>query len=201
MKNEKKWNCVPENDKEKRYVLETKESEKPLIFIGINPSTADQDGLDNTTKRITKIAENSGYDGWIMLNICPLRYTNPKDLKENYNNKYTEENLGKIKTENIKQIKEIVNRDNHNNIVCAWGNSIELIPEFEDILNELKEILSGKNIYYLKSENKKTELTAKKHPRHPLGCSSKSKLKEFENFSNYEINTKNKVVNDKRGQE
>ena len=44
------WDCNPPKDERLRYVLATNGTKTPLICIGINPSTADRDGLDPTTK-------------------------------------------------------------------------------------------------------------------------------------------------------
>ena len=67
-----------------RYVLGTSGS-RPLICIGVNPSTAEPDNLDNTLKSVARIASQNGYDSWIMLNLYPQRATNPNDMDKIYN--------------------------------------------------------------------------------------------------------------------
>ena len=49
------WLYVPNRYEEYRYILGTR-GEKPLICIGINPSTAAPDDLDNTLKSVERIA-------------------------------------------------------------------------------------------------------------------------------------------------
>ena len=65
-----RWLYVPDFYTEYRYVLGTK-GEKPLICIGVNPSTAEPDHLDNTLKSVERIALGNGYDSFIMFNVYP----------------------------------------------------------------------------------------------------------------------------------
>ena len=71
-----RWLYVPDFYTEYRYVLGTK-GEKPLICIGVNPSTAEPDHLDNTLKSVERIALGNGYDSFIMFNVYPQRATRP----------------------------------------------------------------------------------------------------------------------------
>ena len=50
-----KWLYVPNFYSEYRYILGTR-GKKPLICVGINPSTAAPDALDNTLKLVERIA-------------------------------------------------------------------------------------------------------------------------------------------------
>lgn len=50
-----KWLYVPDYYTDYRYILGTRGSD-PLICIGINPSTAAPDDLDNTLKSVSRIA-------------------------------------------------------------------------------------------------------------------------------------------------
>ena len=165
----------PKSDTKKRFYLSDidenllGENNAPLIFIGINPSTADKDSDDSTTKRISGITKEQGKCGWIIVNICPLRYTCPRDLKDKYNSIYDNENL--------EVIKSIFNNNTKANIICAWGNSIEMRSEFINILKQIEQNIpeSMKNkIFYLTDE-----LTKKEHPKHPLVCAKKSLLTNF----------------------
>ena len=63
-----KWLYVPDFYTEYRYILGTRGA-NPLICIGINPSTAAPDDLDNTLKSVSRIAAGNGYDSWIMFNV------------------------------------------------------------------------------------------------------------------------------------
>ena len=50
-----RWLYIPDFYSEYRYILGTV-GKKPLITIGINPSTAAPDDLDNTLKTVERIA-------------------------------------------------------------------------------------------------------------------------------------------------
>ena len=56
------WLYVPNHYGEYRYILGTT-GRKPLICIGINPSTAAPNKLDNTLKSVERIAKGNGFDG------------------------------------------------------------------------------------------------------------------------------------------
>ena len=51
-----KWLYAPNFYSEYRYILGTR-GKKPLICIGVNPSTAEPDHLDNTLKSVQQIAQ------------------------------------------------------------------------------------------------------------------------------------------------
>ena len=48
------------------------------VFIGLNPSTADETNDDPTIKRCIKFADDWGYSGLCMLNLFAFRATDPK---------------------------------------------------------------------------------------------------------------------------
>ena len=71
-----KWLYVPNVYSEYRYILGTR-GQKPLICIGINPSTAAPDALDNTLKSVERVSHFNGYDSFIMFNVYAQRATDP----------------------------------------------------------------------------------------------------------------------------
>jgi hypothetical protein len=56
-------------------------SKLPLMFIGLNPSTADERIDDPTVRRCLRFAKDLGYGGLIMANAFALRATSPTALK------------------------------------------------------------------------------------------------------------------------
>ncbi|MEG1593620.1 MAG: DUF1643 domain-containing protein, partial [Oscillibacter sp.] len=62
-----KWLYVPNTYSEYRYVLGTR-GKKPLLCMGINPSTAAPDALDPTLQSVERIAKSNGYDSFLMFN-------------------------------------------------------------------------------------------------------------------------------------
>ena len=52
-----------------------------VLFIGLNPSTADEVKDDPTIRRCIRYALDWGYGGYLMGNIFAYRSTDPKQLK------------------------------------------------------------------------------------------------------------------------
>lgn len=112
-----KWLYVPNFYSEYRYILGTK-GEKPLITIGINPSTAEPDNLDNTLKSVERIALGNGFDSFIMFNVYAERATNPDDMDKVFNEK--------LHNENMKAFRYILERAGTKPAIwAAWGAIIE----------------------------------------------------------------------------
>lgn len=51
-----------------------------VVFIGLNPSTADERVDDPTIRRCMAFARSWGYHGVHMLNLFALRATNPREM-------------------------------------------------------------------------------------------------------------------------
>lgn len=52
-----------------------------VMFVGLNPSTADETEDDPTIRRCIGFAKAWGYGGIIMMNAYAFRATDPKDMK------------------------------------------------------------------------------------------------------------------------
>ena len=79
-----KWLYAPPFYSEYRYILGTR-GKNPLICIGINPSTARPDDLDNTLKSVERIAHGNGFDSFIMFNVYAQRATDPDAMEHSCN--------------------------------------------------------------------------------------------------------------------
>ena len=53
-----------------------------VMFIGLNPSTADETENDPTIRRCIRFAKDWGYGGIIMMNAYAYRSTDPRGLKQ-----------------------------------------------------------------------------------------------------------------------
>jgi hypothetical protein len=53
---------------------------KPVLFVGLNPSTADATNDDPTIRRCTRYAKDWGHGGILMGNLFAIRATDPKDM-------------------------------------------------------------------------------------------------------------------------
>ena len=80
----KRWLYVPNSYSEYRYILGTR-GERPLICMGINPSTAAPDALDPTLQSVQRIALSNGYDSFLMFNVYAQRATRPDDMESTLN--------------------------------------------------------------------------------------------------------------------
>jgi hypothetical protein len=86
---------------------------KPLIlFIMLNPSTADADADDPTIRRVIRFATSWGYGGVYVANLYAFRSTDPKALK------HADDPIGK---ENISYITHLIGMADK--VVYAWGNN------------------------------------------------------------------------------
>ena len=113
-----RWLYVPNFYSEYRYILGTR-GEKPLICIGINPSTAAPDDLDNTLKSVERVALHNGYDSFIMFNVYAQRATNPDDMEPACN--------PALHRENMEAFDYVLSLDKTGApaVWAAWGTIIE----------------------------------------------------------------------------
>lgn len=64
-----------------RYTLERRWGAGPFVlFVGLNPSTADETTDDQTIRRCISYAKAWGYGGLLMGNLFAYRATDPRDL-------------------------------------------------------------------------------------------------------------------------
>ena len=88
------------------------DSEKPYaLFIGLNPSTADETKDDPTICKCINYAKDWGYGGLCMANLFAFRATYPSDMKE------VQDPIG---PENDAWLKRLAK--DAGVIVGAWGN-------------------------------------------------------------------------------
>src|SRR6187431_2804390 len=71
-------------DRKYRYALwRIWDEGKPFVmFVGLNPSTANEHDNDPTIKSVIRIAQNNGFGGVYMVNCFPYISTDPKALNE-----------------------------------------------------------------------------------------------------------------------
>lgn len=153
-----KWLYVPDYYADYRYILGTR-GKNPLICIGINPSTAAPDDLDNTLKSVARIAAANGYDSWIMFNVYAQRATNPDDMDKTLNEKLHHENM--LAFEYIlKNVGEGISPA----IWAAWGTIIEKRPYLRDCVLDMVELGQRYGASWFSAGKK----SVKGHPHHPL---------------------------------
>lgn len=163
-----KWLYVPDFYSEYRYILGTK-GERPLICIGINPSTAAPDDLDNTLKSVERIALHNGYDSFIMFNVYAQRATNPDDMELTFNNH--------LHAENMKAFEYVLKLSKTTpSIWAAWGNIIEKRDYLSECVLTMAEIGKRYNASWFTAG----KISKKGHPHHPLYLKKDSTLDSFD---------------------
>lgn len=165
-----RWLYVPCDYRDYRYILGTK-GENPVICIGINPSTAEPDNLDNTLKSVQRIAINNGYDSFIMFNVYAQRATVPKDMDIECNML--------MHNENMKAFEYILSISNEPTVWAAWGTIINERPYLKDCVNDMIKLGEKHNAKWVHAG----KLLKAGHPHHPLYL---SKISLFEDFNIHE---------------
>ena len=103
---------------------------KTILFIGLNPSTADEKIDDPTIRRCINYAKNWGYGSLLMVNLFAYRATMPTELKNVKN---------PIGNDNDLHIIELSKKVDV--AVDAWGNEGSLLnrdKEVKKIIPNLK---------------------------------------------------------------
>ncbi len=171
-----KWIYVPNFYSEYRYILGTRGS-KPLICVGINPSTAAPDDLDNTLKSVERVALHNGYDSFIMFNVYAQRATNPDDMELTYNQQLHRENMRAF------DYALSLDQDGRPAVWAAWGTIIEKRPYLPDCVRDMIDIGNRRGaVWYSAGKRSK-----KGHPHHPLYLRKDSPLEEFDVASYLEL--------------
>ena len=162
-----KWLYAPNFYSEYRYILGTR-GEKPLICIGINPSTARPDALDNTLKSVERIALGNGYDSFLMFNVYAQRATDPDTMERVCN--------PRLHRENMEAFRYILSLSPAPAVWAAWGSIIEKRKYLPQCVRDMLEI--GRE--YGASWYCAGAVTKKGHPHHPLYLRKDEKLKPFD---------------------
>jgi hypothetical protein len=126
------------------------DSKPKVLFVMLNPSTADGTKDDRTIRRCKAFAESWGYGGLYVCNLFAYRATNPEELLK-VNNPFGDQNIWVTR----KLIDEV------EMVVCAWGNRKiinKIITPYTEVslLNFCKE-----KLHYI-------EMSIDGTPKHPL---------------------------------
>lgn len=163
----KRWIYAPNFYSEYRYILGTR-GKNPLICIGINPSTAQPDALDNTLKSVERIAHGNGFDSFIMFNVYAQRATDPDLMEMTYNPLLHQENLSAF--------RYVLSISQTPTVWAAWGTIIEKRDYLPLCLKDMLAVGNeyGAQWYCAGSVSKKG------HPHHPLYLRKDEKIRPFD---------------------
>lgn len=119
-----------------------------VLFICLNPSTADATIDDPTIRRCRGFAKSWGYGGFHMLNLYAFRATDPKDLAK------ARDPIGPSWKSNMNlAIYQCAD------VVCAWGAHPMAVERGKEMIAMLKkDLIQAKCI----------KQTNAGHPGHPL---------------------------------
>lgn len=164
-----RWLYVPNHYGEYRYILGTR-GEKPLICVGVNPSTAAPDDLDNTLKSVERVALHNGYDSFIMFNVYAQRATRPEDMERVCN--------AALHGENMRAFDYALSLDRAGApaVWAAWGAVIEKRDYLPRCVRDMIAVGEKRGARWF-SAGKRTKAG---HPHHPLYLKKDSPLEPFD---------------------
>ena len=139
-----------------RYSLwrEWDNAKPTVVFIGLNPSTANENDDDPTLRRCINFAKDWGFGKLIMVNLFAIRATNPDVMRT------AKEPIGK--NNDLTLLEECTRADL---VVAAWGNHGSHLERNSNVKKLLSDI-----------EMKCFKLTASEQPIHPLYQPAKANL-------------------------
>jgi len=147
-----------EDDQYRYYLSRQWSTNKPLIAIMLNPSTADAFKNDPTVQIIENLAKHRSCGGFVVINFAALRATEPKDMLK-HNDPFGKYNYYAIK----KTLNQVVHRWRIKpDILLAYGNNIEKLPTGIHEANKINKL--GAKYGNLKC----LKMTKKGYPSHPL---------------------------------
>lgn len=134
---------------------------KPTVmFIGLNPSTADEVLDDPTVRRCRRFAINWGYGKMFMANLFALRATNPKTMMSHDTliSPKSDLRLNDIWIQRMAKKSDLV--------IAAWGNHGRYMDRDKAVLSFLSDVMclgitkggAPKHPLYLKADTRPRRL-------------------------------------------
>lgn len=159
------WLYAPPFYTEYRYILGTR-GERPLIVIGLNPSTARPGALDNTLKSVERVARHNGFDSFLMLNLYAQRATLPRDMDQ--------EACDFLHQENLKAFSYLLGITR--SVWAAWGAVMETRGFLKGCVRDFVSVGQSRQAQWFTAGQR----SKKGHPHHPLYLRKDSPLDSFD---------------------
>lgn len=135
-----------------------------MLFLMLNPSTADEQHNDPTVAKCERLALQLGYSSMAVANLFAYRATDPADMLRAA--RYGENIVG---TDNDAAIEDLARRAAM--IVCAWGNDGAIAARSRGVVAMLAAHRA--KLHYL-------ELNNSGEPKHPLYVAARHLPKPWE---------------------
>lgn len=161
------WLYVPPFYSEYRYILGTR-GKKPLICVGVNPSTAAPGDLDNTLKSVERVAHFNGFDSFIMFNVYAQRATRPADMERERNEL--------LHRENMAAFAYALSLSDAPAVWAAWGTVIEQRDYLPHCVRDMVTLGEQYGAQWFTAGAR----SKKGHPHHPLYLRKDSALEPFD---------------------
>lgn len=126
-----------------------------VLFIGLNPSTADAEKDDPTIRRCMRFAKDWGYGGIEMCNLYDWRSTDPKLLPRDGS---------EVSAKNDSTLREKANASSF--IVAAWGRVPWAATRIDEVF---------KTVFTEEKRWHTLKLTKEGFPSHPLYIAADTK--------------------------
>ena len=152
--------AVMDSDRRHRFLLWRFWDERPrMLFIGLNPSTANELTDDPTVRRLSNFAQKWGYGGLYACNLYSYVTPYPKEL-------LPEVSLHAANRPAIQMALKLAVL-----VVCGWGDGIEKVSHGKLHVQTVCEWLEAPMCF---------GLTASGNPRHPLYLNEETELVDFQ---------------------
>jgi hypothetical protein len=128
---------------------------RTLVVVGLNPSTATREKSDPTAAKVERVARAYGYDGFVLVNLCPVRATDCRTLPATVEPGLLEANLEAI-GHIAASVQDLV-------LWAAWGAPILTRPFLHGAAMAIADAVERCSPAWQHFG----PLTAGGHPRHP----------------------------------
>jgi hypothetical protein len=128
---------------------------RTLVVVGLNPSTATREKSDPTAAKVERVARAHGYDGFVLVNLCPVRVTDSRTLPATVD--------GILLAANLRAIAEVVRAVEGVTLWAAWGATILTRPFLVGAAVAIAERVER----FSPAWQHFGPLTVGGHPRHP----------------------------------
>lgn len=113
------------------------ETKPSVMFIGLNPSTANEDRDDPTIRRVRAMARSWGYGGVFMMNLFPFVTPYPRELEANSSRCLL------INEVHLRSIGRVCKE-----VIFAWGNfdiAATRVDRMVEMFPNAKALMLNKN--------------------------------------------------------